>query len=418
MHQKPDAVSSTSLPPAFSPLPGLPILPILGGWCALVVAMGIGRFAYTVLLPGMMTAHHFGEDVAGMMAAWNYAGYLLGVLAMRSQQPGRRRYLLLLASLTLSVASTAAMYGVDTVWLWHTLRFVAGLASGGCFVLASAIVLDTLLAVRRPVLGGLLYSGVGSGIVLGGLAAGPLEAAGGPDTAWLGMAMLALPLAILAGIALRPGLNRVPEALHPPATAAASRHSHPQHGTYRLLLTAYFLEGFGYIIGTTFLVALVQETTQSAQIARTAWLVTGAAAAVTAPLWRLAARKGYRPMLILAFLLQGVGVLLPAVSNTPIAALAGGLLLGGTFMGIVVLSLQYGVTLSGRASAHTVAVMTALYGVGQILGPFLAGMGAGDGGSSGQGQGFAFAFILSAISLFIAAGLLLAGAMRATRQHP
>ncbi len=377
------------------------ILPTIGGLCALAVVMGIGRFAYTALLPDMMGAYGFGEDVAGIMAAWNYAGYLIGVLAMRKETPGMRRYVLFASFFLLSLVTTAGMALEHSVALWHAMRFLSGFASGACFVLCSAIVLDTLAAINRPVLAGILYSGVGAGIAVGGIAAGPFEALGGPSVAWLGMTALCLPPALVSFITLRPSVNMAPEVKKPAASSAEPKRGWGKNG-YILLLISYFLEGFGYIIGTTFLVALVQNATNSPQIARASWIVTGCAAALSAPAWRYAARKGYLRMLVLAFLLQGVGVLLPAISNSTAAAITGGLLLGGTFMGITVLSLQYGVILSGKPSAHTVAVMTALYGVGQIFGPFVAGVTA-------QGQGFSTAFILSSASLFVAAGLLLAG---------
>ncbi len=380
-------------------LPGNGMLPAIGGLCAFVVVMGIGRFVYTVLLPGMMDAYGFGADVAGMMAAWNYAGYLAGVLAMRGEKPGLRRYVLFVAFLAVSLASTAGMGLARTPVPWHALRFTAGFASGACFVLCSSIVLDTLAACNRPVLAGLLYSGVGTGIALGGIAAGPLESAGGPAAAWPGMAALCLLPALAACVALRPGVNRIPAG---PAPAPDARPDPGQGRRYAILLLAYFLEGFGYIIGATFLVALVKSATNSPEIARASWIVTGVAAALSTPAWRYAARGGYLRMLVSAFLLQGAGALLPVLSSAPAAALASGLLLGGTFMGITMLSLQYGVALSGRPSAHTVAVMTALYGAGQIIGPFVAGFTA-------RGQDFFLAFVLSGASLFVAAGLLLAG---------
>ncbi|MDR1528960.1 MAG: YbfB/YjiJ family MFS transporter [Burkholderiales bacterium] len=377
------------------------LLPVLGGLCALMVAMGIGRFAYTALLPGMMDTHGFGEDVAGVMAAWNYAGYLAGVLAMRKETPGVRRDALFVFFLLLSVATTAGMGLVQTNLLWHTMRFLAGFASGASFVLCSAIVLDTLIIINKPMLAGILYSGVGAGIALGGIAAKPFEAMGGPATAWLGMAALCLPLAIISFTTMTscPAINRAPVPKLSMASATVWQNGKPRN-KYGILLIVYFLEGFGYIIGATFLVTLVQTVTHSPDIARISWIVTGCAAALSAPLWRIAVRKSYLPALVLAFLVQGIGILLPVISNSIFAALSAGLLLGGTFMGITTLSLQYGITLSGKPSAHTVAVMTALYGVGQIIGPLIAGITA-------QGQGFSLAFILSAISLFIAAGLLI-----------
>ena len=377
------------------------VLPTIGGLCALMAVMGIGRFAYTALLPGMMHTHGFGEDIAGLMAAWNYAGYLFGVIAMWKETPGLRRYLLFLCFLSLSLLTTAAMGLTTTHALWHSIRFLSGFASGACFVLCSSIVLDTLAAVNRPVLAGLLYSGVGAGIALGGATSGLFEQTLGPAGAWFGLAAICLPLTFTATIALRPGVNRTPVTQNPAKDSPASGEENPKKRHYRILLASYFLEGFGYIIGATFLVSLVQTATNSPETAKLSWIVTGCAAALSTPAWRYAARKGYAMMLVLAFVLQGIGTLLPVLSGSPLAALGSGLLLGGTFMGITVLSLQYGVVLSGRPSAHTVAVMTALYGVGQIIGPVIAGLVS-------HGQGFYPAFTVSAVSLFIAAGLLLA----------
>lgn len=378
------------------------ILSAVGGLCALAVAMGAGRFAYTAFLPGMMQAYGFGEDVAGIMAAWNYAGYLAGAVAVRGETPGPRRHALLAAALLLSLATTAGMAMVSAAASWHAIRFLAGVASGACFVLCSSIVLDTLAFLGRPALAGFLYAGVGTGIAASGALTIPFMRMGGPETAWLGLAALCVPLAAVAAVTLRPAVNHAPP---PPSTNGGSGKKRG----YALLLTAYFLEGFGYIIGATFLVALVQTTTNSPETASLSWVVTGCAAAISAPLWRLAAGGSYRPMLILALSVQAAGMLLPIASASMGAALGGGLLLGGTFMGITVLSLQYGVSLSGKPSAHTIAFMTAIYGAGQILGPLAAGLLARD-------QGLSPSFILSSCGLFLAAGLLLAGQIR-DRQH-
>lgn len=373
----------------------------LGGFCTLIIAMGIGRFAYTALLPGMMNTFQLSEQQAGILAAWNYAGYLAGVLLIRKETHGKRRYMLLSLSLLFSLITTAAMGLTPPVLWWYVLRFLAGAASGACFVLCSAIVLDTLASLKRPELGGVFYSGVGTGIALGGLGIIPLTALSGLEGAWLGLALFSVPLMLFALFALRPAVNFAQPL---PEAPSESKPKHQTQRGYIILLVVYFLEGFGYIIGTTFLVALVENTSHSPALANAAWVITGLAAALITPLWRYAARKGYLPMLILAFLLQAGGVLIPAVSATPAAALLGGFLLGGTFMGITVLSLQYAITLSGKSSAHTVAIMTAVYGIGQIAGPFIAGF-------CSRGEGFTLAFILSSFSLFIAAGLLLFSAV-------
>jgi MFS family permease len=340
----------------------------------------------------MMNDLAFGEEVAGIMAAWNYAGYLAGVLLMRGAI-GQRRYILLIAYLLASIITTACMGLAVSPIVLYGIRFIAGIASGACFVLCSSIVLDVLAALDRPVLSGIFYSGVGAGIAIGGLFTGPLVAVGGSQMAWFGLAVIAAPLAMISIPFLRSGLIVRPFAQVSPLVPREERRGGGIK--YWLLLISYFLEGFGYIIGATFIVTLVQNTTNSPGIAQASWIVTGCAAALSTPLWRLAARKSYLPMLILVFLLQGAGTLLPAISVSPLASLCGGILLGGTFMGITVLSLQYGVLLSGKPSAHTIAIMTALYGAGQILGPIVAG-----------GQGIETAFIVSAASLFIGAIML------------
>src|SRR5947209_16736662 len=61
------------------PRPGL-VHPVAGGVLALAAAMGIGRFAYTPILPAMEAAAHLDTAQAGLLAAANYAGYLVGAL--------------------------------------------------------------------------------------------------------------------------------------------------------------------------------------------------------------------------------------------------------------------------------------------------------------------------------------------------
>ena len=384
------------------PKPSTGITVLAAGFCSLIIAMGIGRFAYTVILPDMMRVYSFDEATAGIMAGWNYAGYLIGALVMRGEKPGLRRYLLLVFWLFLSLFTTACMGSTSSETAWHSIRFFSGLASGGIFVLASAIVFDALTATGKVVLAGFLYSGVGTGIALGGVFTPILVQYCNPDGAWFGLALLCLPLAAFTCFFLHP--SRAPAL--PPATTMPSQTCQQNTNTtnkalrtaYICLLIIYFLEGFGYIIGTTFLVAVVHMTTKSAFLSGASWVITGCAAALTAPFWRLAAmRGGYTPVLSLAFTLQAIGMLLPVFSTSAAAGLGCGLLLGGTFMGITALSLQYGTTLSDKPSAHTIAIMTVIYGIGQIIGPFVAGFTA-----SGSGGGFSFSFAAAAICLFTA----------------
>ena len=53
---------------------------ILTGTAALALAVGIGRFAYTPILPYMLEELNMSKTVGGLIASWNFFGYLCGSL--------------------------------------------------------------------------------------------------------------------------------------------------------------------------------------------------------------------------------------------------------------------------------------------------------------------------------------------------
>jgi len=131
--------------------------------------VGIGRFAYTPVLPEMQAAAGFGAAAAGWIAGWNYLGYLLGALGASLIAGRRLRVEVLMSSVVASVVTTGAMGFTQDIALWCALRFVSGLAAAGVLVLSSAIVLDALAKIGRPHWMGMHFSGVGTGIALSGL---------------------------------------------------------------------------------------------------------------------------------------------------------------------------------------------------------------------------------------------------------
>src|SRR5215218_9588065 len=133
------------------------LLPLLGGILALAAAMGIGRFAYTPLLPAMQKAAGLDPTQAGLLAAANYAGYLVGALlaAVAVSASGRIPILRISA---IAVAATIALMAVTTgLAVWSVVRFAAGLASAGVLVLATGLVLDDLRRQGRGVMSSWLF---------------------------------------------------------------------------------------------------------------------------------------------------------------------------------------------------------------------------------------------------------------------
>lgn len=365
---------------------------LAAGFLVLLVAMGIGRFAYTPLLPPMMSEYGFGAEEAGLLASLNYLGYLVGafVAAALCRALGDMRLLML--GLSLSVLTTAGTGFSHFYPLVALFRSLAGLASGFCFVAISGMVLSALARQGRDNLAGLFYAGVGSGIVLAGLLAVPLVDYFGAAGAWIVLGLLSASLSFFARRLLH-GSHQ--QTLSNQTSVPAPL---PRSGRFVRLTAAYGLEGFGYIITGTFLVAAARTTFDSAGAAGV-WIVAGCAAIPSALLWSLAARRyGTLRPLVAAYVLQAIGIVLPVFFPQPAGVLMGAILFGGTFMGIVGLALASGGAMLPSARGRVIGLMTGVYGIGQIIGPSVAGVIAARTGSFD-------------LSLVIAAAAVSAGAL-------
>src|SRR5215813_5795560 len=134
---------------------------------ALAVAMGIGRFAFTPLLPLMLRDGSLAEGAGAWLAASNYLGYLAGAVTarrLRLPPPALTR-----ASLAGIVVATGAMGAFDGLAAWIVLRCVAGVLSAWTLISTSAWSLQRLAQAGRSDLSGMVYAGVGLGIAFAGL---------------------------------------------------------------------------------------------------------------------------------------------------------------------------------------------------------------------------------------------------------
>ncbi|OYU66917.1 MAG: MFS transporter, partial [Burkholderiales bacterium PBB5] len=142
----------------------------LAGLLALAVAMGVGRFAFTPMLPLMMRDGLLDAAGGAELAAANYAGYLLGALTaapLARRWPGDPRSLVL-ASLLATALLTAAMAASASPLVWLGLRALAGLVSAWALVATTGWVLSALAQAGRSSEGGWVFAGVGSGICTAG----------------------------------------------------------------------------------------------------------------------------------------------------------------------------------------------------------------------------------------------------------
>ena len=367
----------------------------LAGLIALAIAMGIGRFAFTPMLPLMIRAGSADVAAGGWLAAANYAGYLLGALTTARLPLAPQRVGLL--ALALIVASTAAMGWTASLPAWLLLRFVAGVASAWALVSTSVWCLALLSRFERPAGPGLLYAGVGTGIALAGLycwRAGAADVA--PDALWLQLGALAL-AGLVAVALLMPRLTPGTHDAAPPALAATGPAA--AGGVPWGLVICYGMLGFGYILPATFLPVLARAVVDDPAVFGAAWPVFGAAAAASTLFASLALSKmARRHVLAGSHALMALGCLLPVLHLSALTVLLAALLVGGTFMVATMAGMQEARARSLGDPTRALGRMTAAFAIGQMAGPMLSSL------LSGSTQGFAGLFVALAIGALALAG--------------
>jgi predicted MFS family arabinose efflux permease len=351
----------------------------LAGAIAMAVAMGFGRFSYTPILPGMMSGLGLTPGDAGLIASANFIGYLVGAVAAGyGWAAGRERTLSLLA-LAATAVLLLAMGLTSSLLLFSIIRFLAGIASAFTLIFTSGIVLNRGLAPGSVHVQSVHFGGVGIGIAVSSLMVYLLPSGGfgvfaGWQTAWFGGALIAC-LGTIAVAFLLPSS---------PAGAKNAQREKPLVWTRPLFVMTltYGLFGFGYVITATFLVAMARQGATDHTVEFLAWLITGLGAAVSVHLWRRAVpRLGIVGVYLAGLLVEAIGLVLVVTLPSPYAPLIGGLMLGLTFIMITAYGLQIGRALAPESPRKALAFMTAAFGVGQIIGPLVAGWLAEGSGS-------------------------------------
>lgn len=350
----------------------------IAGLIAMAAAMGIGRFVYTPILPGMMEGLSLGVPDAGLIASANYLGYLAGALLAAGGWAHGMDRRIMLAGLGVNFLLLAVMGVSDTLPAFLVLRFLAGVASAFVMVFMSSIVFSRLALAGRGDLQALHFGGVGGGIALSALLTGGLHLAdAGWRAAWIGASVMSL-LAFSIVYLLATG----GPAQAGGGTTALREPGLPRSPALTRLILAYGFFGAGYIVTATFLVAIVRQGGQAPLFESAVWLVTGLAAAPSVWLWgKVVRRIGLTATFAVGCLVEAAGVLASVALPGPAGPVVGGVLLGGTFVAITAYGLQAGRRLAEAAPRRALALMTASFGTGQIVGPILAGYGADWSGS-------------------------------------
>ena len=334
------------------------------------VGLGIGRFAYSLVLPDMRDTLGWSYSAAGFMNTINAAGYLAGALVAaqlvkRYGLPAAVRWGTLACVASLALCALSGNFVVLSL-----ARLIAGVGAAVAFVASGALAarIAQTQPARANFLLSLFYAGPGLGIVLSGLIAPFVLAASGPGSWWIvwwAMTLLSIVLTIpllLAPIDAHTGLGETA-----PARFAV--------GPVLIYLAGYFLFGAGYIAYMTFMIAYVRDAGGAAAAQSAFWCLIGASAFVTPWVWRRVLAQdsgGISTAIILA--VNAIGAALPLFGHSAALLTLSALVFGVSFFAVVGSTTAFvRFNYPPAAWPTAIAALTIAFGVGQTLGPTVTG---------------------------------------------
>jgi predicted MFS family arabinose efflux permease len=335
-----------------------------------------------------------GLSEAGWLASINYIGYLCGAITAALINDLILKDRLYRIGLIVALITTIGMGLTESIWIWSLLRFFAGLSSAAGLLLGSGLILNWLIRHDHPSELGIHFSGIGAGIAISAALVELMKT----NLDWSQQWQL---LSLLGVLLIFPAWRWLP----PPETDSMTRSGQvmidnpPSSLFLHLFMAVYFCAGVGYVVSATFIVAIVDRLPGLQGDGAWTFLILGMAATPACILWDFVARKtGYLNALIVASVLQIIGILLPVLYVELMMAMLGSVLFGATFIGIVSLVL----TMAGRyyptRPAKMMGKMTVTYGIAQILAPAVTGAVATYSGNYHHG-------------LYLAAGMMVIGTM-------
>lgn len=365
----------------------------LAGMLALAIAMGIGRFAFTPVLPMMLDDAGLSIREGGWLASVNYGGYFVGavsagLLRLRAET-AIRGGLFVIALTTLAMGFPLPVEG------WMVMRFLAGVASAWVLIAMSSWSLETLGRHQRSSLSSVVFAGVGVGIAAAGLLCiALLQGTASSSQAWLLLGALSAAVTLFIWPVFR--ADRLPAARTRPGATMDKRWNIE---TVRLTI-CYGLFGFGYIIPATFLPVMAKSALQDPALFGWAWPLFGTAAAISTLLVAPAKRFFSSAQLLAAcYVIMAIGVALPALQANLLTISLAALCVGGTFMVLTLTAMQEAKRIADEKAPALIAAMTAAFAAGQIAGPLTIR-------ASTTGSTFATA-LLTAACLLLLSGLVL-----------
>jgi predicted MFS family arabinose efflux permease len=352
------------------PLRRNPALLILLLSLAPAIGLGIGRFAYSLVLPDMRDSLQWSYSAAGFMNTVNAAGYLAGALVTTAL--GRRFGLFAVVQAgTIACVASLLICAVTSDFTWLSLaRLVTGFGAAIAFVAGGALAANIGLAHpdRSAYLLSLFYAGPGIGILLSGLISPLVLQHFGAGSWWIVWLVLGL-VSVAMGVPL---LRRLVDASDGVSSGpAASFAARP----IWVFLAAYFMFGAGYIAYMTFMIAYVRDGGGGAAAQSAFWCVIGVSSFVSPWLWRRVLARGQsgRAMAIILGT-NAVGAAMPLLGHSALVLGLSAAVFGVSFFAVVAATTAFvRFNYPKQAWTKAIALVTIVFGAGQTLGPIAVG---------------------------------------------
>ena len=336
---------------------------LLAGILSIIISIGIARFAFTSLLPSMLV-DHLTVTTAGVLASFNFAGYLSGAIFSMFIKDINTKVKYFRLGALLSIVTTFVLATTQNEYLWLASRVVAGFGTAMLFLIGSSLVMLKLNLENKTKAMGIHFSGIGFAIVVSELISQYVLKHGTWSDAWMALALFALLSStyVLYILSFDKKLEQ--------NTVKHKISSSIFSGYVILLILAYFTEGVGFVVQGTFLPDIINSLDGLEGYGNLGWLVVGLAGIPSSILWmRMADKYGSVNMIIVAMLLQIVGILIPAFTNNMQLNLLSGALYGSTFIGLVALFMNRAGQLAKNNPVVLMGAMTSAYGIGQVSAP-------------------------------------------------
>lgn len=358
--------------------------------CTLVVfgSLGLGRLAYSPILPHMQAGLGLSNTQAGTLATGNFVGYLLlsvigGLLAARFGPRLIISFSMIVVGLTMILTGLAGSFWSAMLW-----RVLTGMGSGGSNIPALGLLAAWFAPRRRGLAVGIAIAGSSIALIATGYVVPPVLVSFGRDgwrAAWIIMGGVVLLLALLAWLTLRD--FPAERGLEPLGGAWAGRPGDERASSlawgsvYRSgvvwhLGLIYIAWGIAYIYITFFNKYLVTEVGLSDQTAGRLWSLVGWLSLTCGFTWgALSDRWGRKAGLALVYTVHAASFVLFALADGGISHILSAVLFGLSAWSIpAIMAAACSDQVGPRLAPAALGFLTVFFGVGQIVGPYVAGL--------------------------------------------